>query len=162
MECVLPDAERSRAMSDLPHLRIEGTESASSYVYAGPTPQGVVFKLPPRNKPVHARKLKGELAGAGAEAERRRAEKAAAHPELVEWQAEGVVLTFRSDPGHELKLDGLERRGAGIHLLGVTEEAGAQVARVFVPQDQLTKFLRLVDSYAASVVLTFVAPATNE
>jgi len=149
-------------MSDLPHLRIEGTETASSYVYAGPTPQGVVFNLPPRNKPVHARKLKGELAGAGAEAERRRAEKAAAHPELVERQPEGVVLTFRSDPGHELKLEGLERRRSGIELLGVTETDGIQVARVFVPTDKLIEFLRLVDRYAVSVVLTLTAPAANE
>src|SRR4051812_41171775 len=98
-------------MSDLPHLRLEGAPISSPYTYAGPTPQGVTFALPARNKPTHARKLKRELEASGTEAARRRSEAAAAYPDLLEWKPEGIVLTFRSEPGHELSLEGLERQG---------------------------------------------------
>jgi hypothetical protein len=148
-------------MSDLPLLRLEGTPSSSPYSYAGGTPHGDTFDLPARNKPVHARKIRNDLEAAGAEAARRRSEGAAAHPDLVEWKPEGIVLTFQSEPGHELSLEGLERHG-GIHLLGMTENAGTQTARVFVPEGKLAKFLRLVDAYAASVVLTFLAEPREE
>jgi len=151
-------------MSDLPHLRLEGSEKTSNYAYAGSTPIGGTFDLPPRNKPVHAKKLKIELEAATTGAIERRSCDADAHPELLERQPEGIVLTFRGDPApdHELKLDGLERRGAGIYLLGVTEEKGAQVARVFVPENKLQVFLELVDEYAASAVLTFEAETKYE
>src|SRR5271157_892368 len=148
-------------MSDLPHLRLEGAPTSSPYTYAGATPQGVTFNLPARNKPVHARKIKSDLEAADAEAERRRSDGVAAHAELVEWKPEGIVLTFQSEPRHPLSLEGLERHG-GIHLLGLTERDGTQIARVFVPETKLAKFLRLVDAYAASVVLTFLAEATEE
>jgi hypothetical protein len=111
--------------------------------------------LPARNKPAHAKKLRGELIAAGDEAQRQRTEKAATHPNLVTWQADGVVLTFKSDPHHELKLEGLERRSKGIVLLSLSEEDGCQIAKVFVPQDMLVEFLRLVDKYAANVFLVF-------
>ncbi len=134
-------------MSDLPHLRLEGEPAASSYTYAGGTPQGVKFDLPARNQPVHAKGIRASLVTAGAEAKRRLEEEEAARPELVEWKPEGIVLTFESEPNHPLSLEGLERRG-GIHLLGVTEQDGIQTARVFVPEKRLSTFLRLVDAYA--------------
>ena len=105
-------------MSDLPHLRLEGEPVFFRYTYAGGTPQGVTFDLPASNQPVHAKRIGRSLETAGAEADRRRSEAAAAHPELVEWKPEGIVLTFQSDPDHELNLESLERRG-GIHLLGM-------------------------------------------
>ena len=143
-------------MSDLPHLRLEGAPTSSPYTYAGGTPQGDTFNLPARNKPAHANKIKWELEAAGAEATLRRSEAAAANPDLLEWKPEGIVLTFRSEPDHELNLKSLERPG-GIHLLGVRDDDGTQTARVFVPEGKLISFLKLVGAYAGSVVLTFLA-----
>ena len=150
-------------MTNLPHLRLEGSEKTSNYTYAGQPPSGT-FALPSRNKPVHAKKLRTELEGAATLVIERRSRDADAHPELLERKQEGMVLTFRGDPApdHDLKLDGLERRGAGIHLLGVTEENGAQIARIFVPENKLQIFLKLVDEYAAGAVLTFEAEAKYE
>lgn len=148
-------------MSDLPHLRLEGEPTSSPYTYAGPTPQGSTFDLPARNQPVHARGVRAALNTAEAEAKRRRDENEAAHPELVEWKPEGIVLTFESEPNHPLSLEGLERHG-GIHLLGLTERGGTQSARVFVPEGKLGTFLRIVDAYASSIVLTYVAEPVNE
>ncbi|MBL7042073.1 MAG: S8 family peptidase [Pirellulaceae bacterium] len=72
------------------------------------------------------------------------------------------MLTFRSDLGHELSLKPLEREGAEIQLLGVTDDAGVQIARVFVPEGKLIAYLKLVGAYAASIVLTYVAEPENE
>lgn len=148
-------------MSDLPHLRLEGEPSSSPYTYAGPTPQGVTFDLPARNQPAHAKDVRSALETAGAEAKRLLEEDEAAHPELLEWKPEGLVLTFESEPKHPLSLEGLERHG-GIHLLGLTERGGTQTARVFVPEKKLATFLRLVDAYASSIVLTYLAMPANE
>jgi hypothetical protein len=149
-------------MSDLPHLRLEGSETPEPYIYAGTTPIGVIFDRPKRNQPVHAKKVLKDLTGAGAAVRKRRAEDAEANPALVEWTPDGLVLTFHSDPNHELNLDRLDREGAAIELLGVTVVGGVQIARVFVPENRLTEFLKLVDAYAASVVLTYLTDPKNE
>jgi hypothetical protein len=148
-------------MSDLPHLRLEGAPTSSPYSYAGGTPTGAVFDLPARNQPAHARDIRTALETAGTDAVRRRAEEEAAYPELVEWKPEGIVLTFQSEPGHPLSLEGLERRG-GIQLLGLTERGGTQIARVFVPEKKLAIFLRIVEVYASSIVLTYLADPADE
>ncbi len=149
-------------MNELPHLRLEGTAKPETYTYAGPVPSGTMFERPIRNPSTHAKKVRKELEQADTDARRRRAEETEAYRELVEWQSEGVVLTFRSDPDHELNLESLERDGAKIELLGVTVNAGVQTARVFVPEGRLTEFLKLVDAYAASIVLTYVAEPNDE
>ena len=148
-------------MSDLPHLRLEGEPTPSPYTYAGAAPQGAKFDLPPRNQPAHAGGIRQSLVAAGDEAKRLYREEESAHPELVEWKPEGLVLTFESDAGHPLTLKGLEHSG-GIHLLGLTEHDGVQTARVFVPGKKLDNFLRLVDTYASSIVLTYLAQPENE
>lgn len=142
-------------MNELPHLRLEGT--ANPEPYTSPKSGAATFERPIRNPSTHAKKVREELEQADADARRRRDEDAEAHHELVEWQPEGVVLTFRSDPDHELNLERLERDGAGIQLLGVAVVGGVQTARVFVPEGRLSEFLKLVDAYAASIVLTYVA-----
>ena len=149
-------------MNELPHLRLEDTANPEPYTYAGSAPIGKTFKRPARNQPAHARKVRRELTQADADAKRRRIEDAEANPELVEWQPEGVVLTFRSDSDHELNIKPLERDGAEIQLLGITDDAGVQIARVFVPEGKLIAFLKLVDAYAASIVLIYVAEPKDE
>lgn len=147
-------------MNELPHLRLEGT--ATPEQYTSPNAGQGTFKRPARNQPAHAKKIRREFEQADADVKRRRAEDVQANPDLVEWQPEGVVLTFRSDPNHELSLERLEREVAKIQLLGVTVDAGAQTARVFVPEGRLTEFLKLVDAYAANIVLTYVAEPNDE
>ena len=44
----------------------------------------------------------------------------------------------------------------------MTERGGTQTARVFVPEKKLATFLRLVDAYASSIVLTYLAEPANE
>jgi hypothetical protein len=117
---------------------------------------------PVSNQPAHAKTVRREFEQADADVRRRRAEDANANPKLVEWQPEGVVLTFHSDPKHELNLERLERHSAEIEWLGVTDDAGVQVAGVFVPEGKLSEFLRLVDAYAASIVHTYVAEPADE
>ena len=148
-------------MNDLPHLRLEGEPTSSSYSYAGGTPQGVMFDLPARNQPAHARDVRTALETADAEAKRRLEEEEAVHPHLVEWNPEGIVLTFQSEPNHPTQPRRPRERGGGIHLLGMTEQGGTQTARVFVPERKLTAFLRLVDAYASSIVLTYLAEPAN-
>ena len=149
-------------MSDLPHLRLEGSEKTSNYTSVNSG--GGSFALPPRNKSVHAKKLKSEFQDAAAAATEQRSHNADAHPELFARVPEGIVLTFQSDPApnYELRLDSLERQGDGIHLLGVNEENGAQVARVFVPEGKLPAYLKLIDAYAATAVLTFEAETKDQ
>jgi len=149
-------------MSDLPHLRIPSSQTAESYTYAGPTPQGIVFACPPRNKPAHATKVRTELEGAEAQAGQQRVASRQAHPQLVQWQPEGVTLTFYGDPNFELNLESLERLGAGIQLLSCKVEGDVQIAKVFVPEGSLNAYMKLVDDYANSVVLIFEAPESKE
>ena len=149
-------------MSDLPHLRIPPTQETEDYTYAGGTPQGVVFHLPARNQPVHASRIRSELQAAQEQNVEQRMASRQDHPALVQWEPEGVVLTFHSDPNCELSLGSMERLGAGILLLSLKVEADAQVAKVFVPEQSLGEFLRLVNSYANSVLLTFEAEQSKE
>jgi len=149
-------------MNELPHLRLEETAKPEPYTHPGAGPIRPTFKRPARNQPAHPRKVRTELEQADADVKRRRSEDAEAHPELVEWQPEGVVLTFHSDPDHELNLESLERPGAKIELLGVADFAGVQIARVFVPEGNLNAFLKLVYAYASSIVLTVVAEPKDE
>lgn len=145
-----------------PHLRLDGTGSAEDYVYAGGGGGGA-FDRPKRNQPVaHAKKVGAELNGVGEAVKAQRAEEVATHPELVDYKADGVVLTFRSDPNFELSIDRLERSQAKSELIGVKVENGVQIARVFVPHDKLNVFLKLIDAYSESVVLTYLCAPENE
>lgn len=149
-------------MSDLPHLRIPSKQTTENYTYAGGTPQGVVFNRPVRNKPAHAVKFRTELEGAQTQAGQQHAASRQAHPQLVQWQPEGVTLTFHGDPDFELKLDSLERLGAGIQLLSCKLEGNVQVAKVFVPEGALNEYLKLVNAYANSLLMVFEAPEDKE
>src|SRR5215813_7876174 len=91
-ECLLPGVESSSRMSDLPHLRIASNQTAENYTYAGGTPQNVVFERPPRNKPAHGPQVRAQLEGAQAQAVQQRAASRVDHPQLVQWQSEGVNL----------------------------------------------------------------------
>jgi hypothetical protein len=149
-------------MRDEPHLRLEGTGSAEDYVYAGGGGGGT-FDRPERNQPAaHAKKVGAELKGVGEAVKSQRAKEVATHPELVDYEADGVVLTFRSDPNFELSVDRLERDQAKSELIGVKFENGVQIARVFVPHDKVNVFLKLIDGYSESVILTYLCDPESE
>ncbi len=80
----------------------------------------------------------------------------------MDYQAGGVILTFRSDPNFELSIDRLERDQAKSELIGVKVENGVQIARVFVPHDKVNVFLKLIDAYSDSVVLTYLCDPESE
>lgn len=148
-------------MRDEPHLRLDNTGTPENYVYAGGG--GGTFDRPKRNQPAaHAKKVSAELKGAGEAVTAQRAKEVAARPELVDYQADGVVLTFRSDPNFELSIDRLERDQAKSELIGVKFENNVQVARVFVPHDKLNVFLKLIDGYSESVALTYLCDPNSE
>jgi hypothetical protein len=149
-------------MTDLPHLRIPSKQATENYTYAGSTPQGIVFHRPVRNQPAHAVKVRTELDDAQTQAGQQRAASRQAYPQLVQWQPEGVVLTFHGDPNFDLNLDSLERLGAGIQLLSCKEQGGTQIAKVFVPEGRLNEYLKLVNDYANSVRMEFEAPEEKE
>jgi Subtilase family len=148
-------------MSELPHLRLEGVPDNPRYRYAGGYRRNVKFDLPARNQPVHAQTIREELEKAATDAANARAG-SPPRPGLVERRPEGMVLTFESDPGRDLDLKALERLSHGIRLLSVTVIDGVTYAKVFVPEGELIEFLRLVDRYAAGLMLTFQAEARHE
>jgi hypothetical protein len=149
-------------MSDLPHLRIPSNQTAENYTYASGTPQNVVFQRPPRNKPAHGPQVRTALEDTQGQAVQQRAASRRAHPQFVQLQPEGVNLTFHGEPNFELNLDSLERLGVGIQLLSCKIEGDVQVAKVFVPEGGLNEYLKLVNAYANSVLLTFEAPEAKE
>lgn len=132
-------------MTDLPHLRVEGTPQPVQYTST--QGGGGEFRLPPRDWTLHARKLKEDLEQAKAQAEVLRQQQSQ-DPRVLQRQTEGIVLTFLSDPGYDLRLESLEFRRHGIELLSVaSDDHGAMVAKVFVPEGELIRFLRRLDAY---------------
>jgi hypothetical protein len=132
-------------MTDLPHLRLEKAPQPVEYI--SPQGGGGEFLLPPRDRSLHARKLKTELEQAQAQAEEIRRQQDLSG--ILKREEEGIILTFRSDPGHDLKLESLELRRYGIELLSVaSDDNNAMIAKVFVPEGQLMQFLRRIDLYA--------------
>ncbi|RME29293.1 MAG: hypothetical protein D6798_00375 [Deltaproteobacteria bacterium] len=97
-----------------------------------------------RTPRLHGQKLKGDLASVAQAAATLAQDRSAAGVPVDQ----GIVLQFDSEPGFELSLTSLDRRGDGIELLAVRQRARAVQATVFVPDGKLTVFERLIDRYA--------------
>lgn len=136
-----------------PHLRLHDTAQPLDYT-STVTGGSRVFALPPRDPSTHAPKLRAEIDTAHQDAATRRQPAPSRTPEVLVRQPEGLVLTFESDPGHELKVESLEDRRAGITVVSVSQADGVERAKVFVPEGKQTFFLRKLDGYAARVTLT--------
>lgn len=126
-------------MSDLSHLRLENTATTLPYT-STQSGGGGEFATPPRDRAPHAQKLINEARDAAA-----RVDAARPHPPADE--IDGYPLTLVSDPAFSLKLESLDRQRDGVELLSVRDDAGAQVANVFVRKDKLVTFIRLVERY---------------
>ena len=142
-------------MSDLSHLRLEGTAASVPYTYAGGGGGGP-FRLPPRDRLPHAERLKADLEQAQNNARVMR--QLQGLPE----EGQGDVLSIRSEDGFELKIDSLERRQSGIELLSVKAEDGVMVAKVFVPSGKLIQLLGLIDAYQKKVSQRSGQPRNRE
>ncbi len=60
---------------------------------------------------------------------------------------EGILVEFESQDGFELKLESLEALRVGIELRNVREEAGRQLATVFIPLGQVGYFIGRFEDY---------------
>ncbi len=151
-------------MDGKPHLRMTDTEEAADYTYAGGGGgDDDTFIRPERpKKDAHARMVRKQLQDAKANASAQRTASEKKYPNLTAWQPEGVVLTFESDPKFDLSIDSLERLRVGIQLVSLKLEGDVQIAKVFVPEDGLGEFLKLVNEYARSVILKFRTVEANE
>jgi len=142
-------------MSDLSHLRLEGTAATVPYTYAGVV-RGAVFRLPLRDRLPHAERLKADLQQAHDDA------RAARQLQGLPEEGDGSIISIRSEHGFDLKIDSLERRQSGIELLSVKTEEGVVVAKVFVPSGQLIRLVRLVDAYQDKVTRRSGQPRHRE
>jgi len=131
-------------MSDLSHLRLEGTAGSVPYTYAGGGGAGE-FRLPPRDRIPHAQGLKANLRQVQNE------ERTARQSQGLALEGDGTVISVRSEQNFELKIDSLEQRQSGIELLSVKAENGVTVANVFVPRGKIVRLLHIVDAYEKKV-----------
>lgn len=142
-------------MSDLSHLRLEGTAVPVPYTFAGGGGGGE-FRLPPRDRVPHAQRLKAELHQVQEEA------RAAREAEGLPPAGNGEVVSIRSEQGFDLKFDSLERHRSGIELLSVKTENGLTVAKVYVPRGRFVLLLRLIDAYETKVTARIGQPRNRE
>jgi len=128
-------------MTDLSHLRVQGTARSVRYTHPG-VGGGATFRLPPRDRVPHARRLRSELEDVEREAQELRRQETAQEEPI------GEVIAVRSDRDFELKVDSLERRTSGIELVSVKQEDGVTVAKLFIPRGKYVRLLSLIDAYA--------------
>lgn len=142
-------------MSDLSHLRLEGTATPVPYTFAGGGGGGE-FALPPRDRAPHAQRLKTDLQQVQDDA------RAARQAEGLPDDGPGEVVTVRSEQHFDLKLDSLERRQSGIELLSVKVEDDITIAKVFVPRGKFIRLLALIDAYENKVSRQTGQPRNRE
>ena len=144
-----------------PHLRLHDT--AQPLDYTSPITGGSrVFALPPRDPSTHAPKLRTELETAQKDVAAQRNSVTSRTPEVLDRKPEGMVLTFESDPGLELKLESLEDSRAGIRVVSVNNANGVEQAKVFVPEGKQTQFVKKLDAYSKTALVTVEAVASSE
>ncbi|QVL31432.1 S8 family peptidase [Telmatocola sphagniphila] len=147
-------------MIEKPHLRLHNTAQPLDYT-STITGSRKVFDLPPRDPSIHAPKLKAEIDAASANAQLRRKANQSLTPDVLARKPEGMILTFESDPGGELKLESLEDQRAGIKVVSVNQVDGIEQAKVFVPEGKQTFLLRKIDEYTSHATLTIDGDLSN-
>lgn len=125
---------------DLPHLLVEGRTKTESY---RPELGRGGSKVPSRDRAAHGRKLITALDRALALARQREDERRARGVST----GRGVVLEFASTPAFELALTSLENRQQGIELLAVRDGGGLQRAVVYVPEESVAHFNKILTDY---------------
>jgi hypothetical protein len=133
-----------RADNGLPHIFIK--DSAQTELYRRPATQGPTFHLPPRDRQAHGRRLLSRL-------DRLREEAQTIGRDRVAFGIgveNGIYVEFESEPGFELKFDSLERASAGIELINVRSADDRTYAVCFVPEGQISHFVKLIAAYLES------------
>jgi Subtilase family len=135
----------------LRHIDYSGRARATKYTAKGA--RSGAFKIFPRRRADHARKLQQELRLALREAERLRVSR-----ELAEYTDDaGVTLEIRGEPNFPLNLEALDAPRFGVTLQNVREIITRQpdgtssvtiVATVFVANDKLKYLIKRVEDYA--------------
>ena len=132
-------------MPRYPHLLLNTPAEAARYTATrGHSPQ---FNLPDRVRPTHAAQLRGALDTARAQREQ--------FPVQVGngfYESPGIILSFESDANFPLAFESLELRKSGIELLSVkTDDQNRTVATVIVPDNKITRFVKVLEAYRDAV-----------
>lgn len=128
-------------MTRLSHLNLVGLPEKVRYSFPGDGKRASIT-LPERPDPgAHSATLRKQLQAAESD----KVGAKAAEPNL---ESDFTILEFSSEPGFELKLDSLERRGDGIELLNSQiDDTGVMRATVRVPDAKLPVFIKLLEEY---------------
>jgi hypothetical protein len=128
-------------MTRLAHLNLIGLPERVRYSFPGDGKRASI-SLPARPDPgAHSLELRKQLQSA-------EANKVGSRNSNPNLESDFTILEFSSEPGFELKLDSLERRGDGIELLNShVDPAGVMHATVRVPDAKLPVFIRLLEEY---------------
>ncbi len=130
------------------HILVPGEPASEPFTSRG-SGGAKEFKRP-EDRVQHARRLTEGLTRAQAEVAALRANAVVPPAEPLA----GILVSFQSPPGIELKLDSLENKTAGIEVRAVTrrEENGqpfVETATVFIPEGGIGHFLGRFEQYAA-------------
>ena len=125
-----------------PHILLKDTAQTEPYT---PIPShGKTFKLPPRNRQEHGRKLLRQFEQLRHESDKLIKEQKAYG---IDAAGNGIYLQFESDPEFELKFESLEVIRSGIELLTVQMVGEKNLATVFVPEGKLDILTKKVTDY---------------
>ncbi|MDC7701417.1 S8 family peptidase [Vogesella indigofera] len=126
---------------DRPHLLPQSTRTREGFTaYGG----GGSTEVPRLERQAHARTLRAQLAQVASAQRQRVAEQHAADVQT----AIGIQVEFLSQQGVEMAAASLARDNQGIELLNVRQSDNQVLATVFVPQDKLLHFEKLITAYA--------------
>ncbi|WFU31298.1 S8 family peptidase [Bradyrhizobium brasilense] len=68
------------------------------------------------------------------------------------YESPGIILAFESDPDFPLAFESLELRKSGIELLSViTADQNRTIATVIVPDNKITRFIKVLEAYRDAV-----------
>lgn len=129
---------------NLPHLYLPASGKPESYISKTPPPK---WKLPQRDRVLHATALGNEMAAALSAAEIRRSQR----EQGIAAGSSGFYLDFVIPSGSENATELLENRRKHIELVAVRQESDTDpaLATIFVPDTAADHFLKKVESYRA-------------
>src|SRR5436309_987976 len=127
---------------NLPHLYLPASGKPESYISKTPPPQ---WKLPQRDRFLHASALAKEMAAALSVADIRRNQR----EQGIAAGTSGFYLDFVIPAGSKNAAELLENRPKHIELVAVRQESDTDplLATIFVPDAAADHFLKKVESY---------------
>ena len=122
------------------HVLISGTGTSFAYTSTA-TGSSKEFSYPARSRGQHARKLKADIERVQEQA-RQLVNSAPAGLEIRD-----IALEIFGAEGFDLTTNNLDNRNAKIELLSTRVEAGRKYATVYVPEDKISNFFRMIENY---------------